>query len=126
MTDRTFPEEAHIPRRSLKSVLDHIRANNMRNVSISVLAKIAGVTPHHFSSLFTKATGVTPHQFVLRERIERAKVYLQDETLSIRQVSRLTGFRTQEHFTKVFRKIAGMTPTEYRSARSRREHEYAI
>ncbi len=106
-------------------MIEHIRASDMRNVSIPVLAKIAGVTPHHFSSVFTKAIGLTPHQFVLRERIERAKIYLEDETLSMRQVSGLTGFRTQEHFTKVFRKIAGMTPTEYRSARLRGEHEYA-
>jgi AraC-like DNA-binding protein len=41
---------------------------------------------------------------------------LRDETLSIADVSRLTGFRTQEHFTKVFRKIVGVTPREFRSA----------
>jgi AraC-like DNA-binding protein len=40
---------------------------------------------------------------------------LNNETLSIAEVSRLTGFRTQEHFTKVFRKIVGVTPREFRS-----------
>ena len=109
----------------MKHVLEYIRANDLRNVSLPVLAKIAGVTPHHFSSLFTKTTGLTPHQFILRERIERAKLYLRDETLSIRQVSGLSGFLTQEHFTKVFRKIAGVTPKTYREERVQVENENA-
>jgi transcriptional regulator GlxA family with amidase domain len=78
------------------------------------MAKIARVSPNHFVSLFTKATGLTPHQYVLRARIDRAKVYLADQALSIAEVSRLTGFRTPEHFTKVFRKIVGATPSEFR------------
>lgn len=118
-------EEVHISRGELKSVLEYIRASDMRNVSLPVLAKIAGITPHHFSSVFTKATGLTPHQYVLRARIERAKLYLQYEALSIRQVSGLTGFRTQEHFTKVFRKIAGVTPKKYRDGRLQAENENA-
>ena len=80
------------------------------------MAQIAGVSPNHFALLFTKATGLAPHQYVLRVRIDRAKLYLKDEALSIAEVSRLTGFRTQGHFTKVFRKIVGATPREFRGA----------
>ncbi len=80
------------------------------------MAQIAGVSPNHFVLLFTKATGLSPHQYVLRARIDSAKLLLKDEALSIADVSRLTGFRTQEHFTKVFRKIVGVTPREFRSA----------
>jgi AraC family transcriptional regulator len=79
------------------------------------MAKIGGVSPNHFVSMFTKSTGLTPHQYVLRARIDSAKIHLKDEALSIAEVSRLTGFRTQEHFTKVFRKIVGVTPREFRS-----------
>ncbi len=71
--------------------------------------------------VFTRATGLTPHQYVLRVRIERAKLQLENRTLSIAEVSRLSGFRTQEHFTKVFRKMVGVTPREFRSA-MQREH----
>jgi AraC-like DNA-binding protein len=78
------------------------------------MAKIAEVTPHHFASLFTKVTGLSPHQYVLRARIERAKIHLKDDKLSVAQVSRLIGFRTQEHFTKVFRKVVGVTPSKFR------------
>ena len=80
------------------------------------MAQIAGVSPNHFVLLCTKATGLSPHQYVLRARIDSAKLLLKDGALSIADVSRLTGFRTQEHFTKVFRKIVGVTPREFRSA----------
>jgi AraC family transcriptional regulator len=80
------------------------------------MAKLAGVSQNHFVFLFTEATGLTPHQYVLRARVANAKLHLKDESLSIAEVSRLTGFRTQEHFTKVFRKIVGITPSQFRSA----------
>jgi AraC-like DNA-binding protein len=95
-------------------VIEYIHANVSGNISLADMAKIAEVTPHHFASLFTKATGLSPHQYVLRVRIEHAKSHLKDDTLSIAHISRLVGFRTQEHFTKVFRRVVGITPTEFR------------
>jgi AraC-like DNA-binding protein len=97
-------------------VIDYIHANADANISLAAMAQIAGVSPNHFVLLFTKATGLTPHQYVLRARIESAKLHLKNEGISIAAVSRLTGFRTQEHFTKVFRKIVGVTPREFRDA----------
>jgi AraC family transcriptional regulator len=105
----------HIGKRRVAGVIDFIRANPGANISLLAMAQIAGVSPNHFVLLFTEATGLTPHQYVLRTRIESATIYLKDPALSIADVSRLTGFRTQEHFTKVFRKIVGVTPRDFRS-----------
>jgi AraC-like DNA-binding protein len=105
----------HISKRGVAKVIDYIHANVCANISLAAMAQIAGVSPNHFVLLFTKATGLTPHQYVLQVRIESAKLQLKDKTLSIAEVSRLTGFRAQEHFTKVFRKIVGITPREFRS-----------
>lgn len=104
----------HTAKRRVARVIDFIRANPGSNLSLVAMAQIAGVSPNHFVLLFTEATGLTPHQYVLHTRIKSAKVYLEDEALSIAEVSRLTGFRTQEHFTKVFRKIVGVTPRDFR------------
>jgi AraC-like DNA-binding protein len=109
-------KDAHIGTRRIAKVIDYIHANTDANISLAAMAQMAGVSPNHFVFLFTRATGLTPHQYVLRARIDRAKLHLKDEALSIAEVSRLTGFRTQEHFTKVFRKIVGVTPREFRSA----------
>jgi len=105
----------HIGNRRVARVIDFIRANPGANISLVAMAQIAGVSPNHFVLLFTEATGLTPHQYVLRTRIESAKIYLNDQALSVAEVSRLTGFHTQEHFTKVFRKIVGLTPRDFRN-----------
>jgi len=107
-----------ITKEGFTRVLEYIHANDSGNISLAAMAKIAEVTPHHFASLFTKATGLSPHQYVLRTRIERAKIHLRDGMLSVAQVSRLTGFRAQEHFTKVFRRIVGVTPSAFRAGLS--------
>lgn len=95
-------------------MIEYIHANANGNISLAAMAKIAQVTPHHFASLFTNETGLSPHQYVLRVRIERAKIHLKDDRLSVAEVSRLIGFRTQEHFTKVFRRVVGVTPSKFR------------
>jgi AraC family transcriptional regulator len=107
---------ANIGKSGVAKVIDYIHANPGANISLVAMAEIAGVSPNHFLLLFTKETGLTPHRYVLRARIDSAKVQLTDKSLSIAEVSRLSGFRTQEHFTKVFRKIVGVTPREFRSA----------
>jgi AraC family transcriptional regulator len=109
-------KDANICKRRVARVIDYIHANNGANISVVAMAQIAGVSPNHFVLLFTKATGLSPHQYVLRARVDSAKLLLKDEALTIADVSRLTGFRTQEHFTKVFRKIAGVTPRDFRRA----------
>jgi transcriptional regulator GlxA family with amidase domain len=109
-------KDADIGKGRVAKVIDYIHANPGANISLEVMAQIAGMSPNHFLLLFTKATGLTPHRYVLRARIDNAKLHLMDEALSIAEVSRLTGFRTQEHFTKVFRKIVGMPPREFRGA----------
>ena len=108
-------KDTQIGKRTLARVIDYIHENTGANVSLVAMAEIAGVSPNHFVLLFSQATGLTPHQYVLRARIDSAKLYLKDDALSIAEVSRLTGFRTQEHFTKVFRKIVGVTPRAFRS-----------
>src|SRR5271170_4785821 len=107
--------DPHIGKKSVARVIAHIHAHTGENISLVAMSQIVGVSPNHFVFLFTKATGLTPHQYVLRARIDSAKLHLKDEALSIAEVSRLSGFRTQEHFTKVFRKIVGVTPREFRN-----------
>ena len=111
---RAVKKGAHITKEVCTRVIEYIHANAGGNISLADMAKIAELTPHHLATLFTKATGLSPHQYVLRVRIERAKVHLEDNKLSIAEVSKLVGFRTQEHFTKVFRRVVGVTPSKFR------------
>ena len=64
--------------------------------------------------MFRQSTGQSPHQFVVRERIERAKEMLRAAEARVLDVAVACGFKTQQHFARVFRKICGASSTEYR------------
>jgi AraC family transcriptional regulator len=83
-------------------------------VTLDELAESAGLSTAHFSQAFQKSTGESPHQFVLRQRVERAKEMLRAAELRMLDVVVACGFKTQQHFARVFRRMCGASPTEYR------------
>ena len=103
-----------VSRKRMETVIEFIASNVERDLSLSVLASVVGVSQHHFAQLFKQMTGLSPHQYVLQTRIDRAKTHLVDLDVSVGAISRLTGFSTQEHFTKVFRRLVGITPSKFR------------
>ena len=78
------------------------------------MAQSVELSPAHFSRMFRKSTGETPHEFVLRQRVERAKEMLCEAEMRVLDVAVACGFKTQQHFARVFRHIFGTSPTEYR------------
>lgn len=103
-----------MPTARLNRVLDFMRQNFARETRLWELAELAGMSPHYFCDLFKKSTGFSPHQYLLRYRIEHAKTFLRSSQFGISQVAKATGFVDQSHFTKVFRRIFGVTPTQFR------------
>jgi AraC family transcriptional regulator len=103
-----------MPTVRLNRVVDFMRQNYARETRLWELAELAGMSPHYLCELFKKSTGFSPHQYSIRCRIDRAKIYLRSREFTIRQVAKATGFVDQSHFTKVFRRIVGVTPTQFR------------
>jgi AraC family transcriptional regulator len=103
-----------LPRNRLKRVLDYIASNLETNISLMKLAAIADMSPHYFSELFKQSTGRAPHNYILLQRIERAKQHLRDPKRSITDVGLEAGFQNPSHFARIFRKVAGTTPSGFR------------
>lgn len=104
-----------LPGHRLRLVLEYIRDHLDRDMPLADLAAVAGMSPHYFVELFRASTGQTPHQFVLAQRIGRARGLLSDRALSVLEVALLVGFSDSSHFTKVFRRMVGATPSRYRA-----------
>jgi len=84
------------------------------DITLIEMAQAVELSPTYFSRMFRQSTGETPHQFVLRNRIERAKEMLREAEARVLDVAVACGFKTQQHFARVFRRICGTSPTEYR------------
>lgn len=106
------PRHAHFAR--LQSVLSHIHGHLGDELSVPVLAELAGVSVAHFRRLFLEAMGTPPHRYVLATRLEQARKLLATTTLPIAQIADECGFSSQSHFTACFKEAHASTPAEYR------------
>ena len=98
----------------LRRVAELVHAKIEEELSLDEMAEEAGLSTAHFSQTFRKSTGESPHQFVLNHRVERAKRMLRAADMRILDVAVACGFKTQQHFARVFRQLCGASPTEYR------------
>jgi AraC family transcriptional regulator len=98
----------------LRRVLDYVASHRDERVSLSDLARAAGLSRMHFAAQFKVATGYSPHDYLLHHRIEFAKAALLMDTLPLVEVALSAGFQAQSHFTTVFKRLTGDTPAHWR------------
>jgi AraC family transcriptional regulator len=98
-------------RRVQQYVVEHLS----QPISLADLADASGLSRMHFAIQFKEATGLRPHEFVLAQRIKRAKRILCSTGLPLIQVAFDVGFETHSHFSAMFKRCVGMSPTTWRA-----------
>lgn len=98
----------------LLRAINHMRAHLNENLRRDDVARIAGVSPSHFSKLMTQRMGRSFSQLLTQMRINRARGLLGTTTASLSDIALECGFYDQSHFAKAFRAAAGESPGEYR------------
>ena len=100
-------------KRKLKLVLDYIQAHITEEITLAKMADIADLSPFHFSRIFKESVGVSPNRYVNYCRVEKAKRLLEQQQISIIQISAACGYSNPSYFIRQFRKIMGVTPKVY-------------
>jgi AraC family transcriptional regulator len=95
----------------LRTITELVHAKMEDELTLIEMAQSVELSPAHFSRIFRKSTGEPPHQFVLRNRIERAKEMLRAPEARVLDVAVACGFKTQQHFARIFRRMCGASPT---------------
>ncbi len=98
----------------LKQVTDYINDNLDQDLTLAELAAVSGLSRFHFSRAFRNSTGLTPQKYLMAKRVERAKQLLASSDIPIVEVSLMTGFKNQSHFTSLFRRFTSLTPRNWR------------
>jgi transcriptional regulator GlxA family with amidase domain len=95
--------------------VDQFIAENLdRTIGVGELAALARLSTTHFSRVFKRSFGVTPRDYVMRARLERAKVLLSRTSLSLCQIALDCGFCDQAHMSRIFHHVVGATPSRWR------------
>jgi AraC family transcriptional regulator len=114
-----WPRPQQPPRRlppaALARVLEYLEAHLADDVSVGELAKVAGLSPSHFSALFRNATGEPPHRYHTRLRVERARRLI-ESGVSPSEAALQVGFFDQSHLTRHMRRLLATSPGKLRKA----------
>ena len=105
----------------LRRIKEFVHAKMEGEFTLYEMAQCVEFSTAHFSRMFRESTGESPHHFVLRHRVERAKEMLRADEARVLSVAVGCGFKTQQHFARVFRRMRGVSPTDNESRRHRTE-----
>ena len=78
------------------------------------MAKTLDFDPTYLQKAFKKQMGCTIREATLRWRVEAAQLLLEDNLYSILEISKITGFKTQAYFSRIFKHLIGVNPSKYR------------
>ena len=100
-------------------VKDYLDSNFQNNINCSDVAEFLGLNRSYASTLFKKNFNVSMNSYLLNLRLEAARYLLRGENnLKMREISDLCAFSDVGYFTRVFRKVYGITPGEFRKNRN--------
>lgn len=100
----------------VNKMLQYLHLNIESHTTVEALAEKLEISRGYASSCFKKHMGITIMQYAKKIKVERAKTLLLESTNSILEITLLLGFYDQSHFTKAFKELVGITPTEFRNS----------
>ncbi|WP_304942446.1 response regulator [Vallitalea guaymasensis] len=95
--------------------IEFINNNYAENITLDYVAEKLKISPYYLSKILKKHTNKNYTDIVAETRINKAKEMLSNSQYNIKEITYKTGFNTQNYFSKIFRKIVGITPTEYKN-----------
>jgi two-component system response regulator YesN len=99
--------------------VDYVKKNYMKKITLEETAEFVYLSPAYFSRVFKDEIGETFNAYVNLVRVDVAKKLLLNEKVPLVDISSMIGFEGQSYFSKVFKKMTGVTPGKYRESRGK-------
>lgn len=119
----------HIENRNCAEPVEIWKARNFihdhssEELSLTKVARATNTNANYLSEKFKKVTGVNFVKYVARTRYEKARILLQDADLRVSEIAFAVGFQSLSQFNRVFKKLSGKSPTEYRGVSQARRKQ---
>ena len=100
----------------ITKALSYIRENFKNDITLEDVSQYVNISPHYFSKLFKDETGENFIDFLTNLRISTAKELIKNSVMSVKEICYEIGYGDPNYFSRIFKKIVGLTPTEYRDS----------
>ncbi len=94
--------------------IHYIRDNFRKDITLEDVSQYVNISPHYFSKLFKDETGENFIDFLTNLRINLAKDLIKSSNMSVKEICYEIGYGDPNYFSRIFKKVVGITPTEYR------------
>lgn len=111
--DRTLSEES-IAHYSVNKALEYINEHYNEELTLQKVANVVGISPGYLSTLFNQDLQRGFSDYLNKVRVDKACIFLEQNYFKSYEVAYKVGFRDEKYFSKVFKKIMGQSPSEYR------------
>ena len=106
---------------SIRNSCEYIKAHLTEPIQVKKLAQQSGYAEYYFSHKFKKEMGVSVKEYILHEKINQAKVMLTSSDESIQKIGDSLAFGSRSYFYTCFQKAEGMSPSEYRNTKGKKQ-----
>ncbi|MDQ8738001.1 helix-turn-helix domain-containing protein [Paenibacillus sp. LHD-38] len=117
LSDELSSRLAGVTHNRIKEILTYIHHHFNQEISIQSLSEKFYLSPTYLSQLFKKEVGENFVEYLSRQRIQYACKLLAETDMTVSQIGEKCGFNDYFYFTRIFKRLNGMTPTQYREAR---------
>ena len=100
----------------IDNVISDIREHYMEDISLTSLSSKYNISMGHLSKMIKDSLKVNFSDYIASLRIQRAKELLRDDRLSIQEIAEIVGYNDYFYFTKVFKRVEGISPSKYRKS----------
>jgi transcriptional regulator GlxA family with amidase domain len=100
--------------RRIEVAIKIMQADRAHSLPISEIARHVHLSPWHFIRLFKAETSVSPKRYLHQLKLKRAEELLGESFLSVKEVAANLGFGDRSNFSREFKKMSGLTPSEFR------------
>lgn len=99
----------------IRECITYLDTHYREKINLEELANTLGYTKYYLSTCFKKETGVSISEWIMEKRIAYAKLMLKNPSIDMQEISDELCFANPSHFSAVFKKMTGLTPTQYRN-----------
>lgn len=112
-SDGTF--SANMESSPISEAMGYIELNYSKKINLTQIAQEINLSPFYFSRQFKKETGYSPYEYIIKIRLEHAKLMLKNTTLHIKEIAFNCGFLSESNFVYSFHKNVGLSPMDFRN-----------